>query len=85
MALYNCTEEANRITTHQLAQSNLKMFNPLTDHERTAVRSSIRNSIELYRRYIALRPETPEMARKQGQKKRQLALLTSALPKLTGD
>jgi len=59
------------------------MFNNLTKRELTAVRSSVRNSIELYTRYVALRPESPVMARKQGQKRQRLIDLTSALEKLS--
>jgi hypothetical protein len=59
------------------------MFNNLTKRELTAVRSSVRNSIELYKGYVKLRPESPVMARKQGQKRQRLIDLTSALEKLS--
>jgi hypothetical protein len=58
------------------------MFNILTTQENQAVRSAIRGSIDLYTRYVTLRPEDAGMARKQGQKRRQLTLLKSAMLKL---
>jgi hypothetical protein len=54
----------------------------LTEAERQAVNNSVRNSIALYSNYVKLRPETPAMARKQGQKRKHLAALETALPKL---
>jgi hypothetical protein len=56
----------------------------LLEAERSAVQSSVTNSIDLYARYVTLRPEDPQMARKQGQKRRQLGLLRTALTKLKG-
>jgi hypothetical protein len=53
-----------------------------TDDERQAVLQAVNGSIDLYSGYIKLRPESPQMARKQGLKRRQLALLKSAQPKL---
>lgn len=58
------------------------MFNSLTKQESQAVRSALKGSIDLYTGYIRLRSEDARMARKQGQKRRQLALLQSAMIKL---
>jgi hypothetical protein len=66
-----------------LDQSETKHV-PLIESERVAVVTSVRNSIDLYARYVTLRPESPEMKRKQGQKRRQLGLLRTALTKLKG-
>ena len=54
----------------------------LTDVERHAVITAVRGSIDLYDGYVKLRAESPAMARKQGHKRRQLAALITALPKL---
>jgi hypothetical protein len=58
------------------------MMQALTEDERKAVVSAVRGSIDLYGGYVKLRPESPVMARKQGQKRRALGLLTTALAKL---
>ena len=54
----------------------------LTDDERKAVLMAVNGSIDLYARYVTLRPEDSRMARKQGQKRRQLGFLRTAQPKL---
>jgi hypothetical protein len=53
-----------------------------TDDERKAVLRAVNGSIDLYTGYVKLRPESPKMARKQGQHRRLLELLKSAQPKL---
>jgi hypothetical protein len=54
----------------------------LTKDERIAVRSAIRGSLDLYRGYVKLNPETPIMARKQALKRKMIPILVSALAKL---
>jgi hypothetical protein len=78
-------EESGGGSSYTTSTSTIRhnnMFNILTTQENQAVRSAIRGSIDLYTRYVTLRPEDAGMARKQGQKRRQLALLKAAMLKL---
>jgi hypothetical protein len=54
----------------------------LTSKEQQAVCRSVRGSLDLYRRYVKLRPETPVMKRKQGRLRQQIVHLKSALQQL---
>ena len=54
----------------------------LTEEERRAVLGAVRGSIDLYRGYVKLRPESPNMARKQGMKRKALVALQTALAKI---
>jgi hypothetical protein len=55
----------------------------LTSEEKVAVKYSVRNSIDLYRRYVKLRPEDTKMKRRQTVTSMRLTLLRSALRKLS--
>ena len=54
----------------------------LTEKELRAVRLSVRNSIDLYARYVLLRPEDAKMGRKQTRMRRRLGYLRTAEHKL---
>jgi hypothetical protein len=56
----------------------------LTKVELSAVKRSVRGTIDLYGRYVVLHAETPQMARKQTLVRKYLAALQSAQGKLGG-
>ena len=58
------------------------MGDNFTDDERKAVLEAVNGSIDLWSRYVMLQSESPQMARKQGLKRRQLGFLRTAQPKL---
>jgi hypothetical protein len=56
----------------------------LTLDQLQAVMKAVVESMDLYTRYVALKPETRGMAIAQGRKRKQLELLTAAYAKLIG-
>lgn len=54
----------------------------ISEEERKAVSSALRGSIDLYGRYVKLKPESTGMKRKQSQKRKQLEHLKAVLEKL---
>jgi hypothetical protein len=55
---------------------------PLNLEEIKAIRSAVKGSIDLYKGYVKLRPESAKMKRKQAVIGRRLVVLRSAYPKL---
>jgi hypothetical protein len=55
---------------------------PLNLEEIKAIRAAMKGSIDLYKGYVKLNPETPQMKTKQAKLRKRLALLISALKKL---
>lgn len=70
--------DLNSKTNKQKGQN----MEPLTLAEIKAIRSAMQGSIDLYRGYVKLNPETPQMKRKQAIYRKRLTLLQSAFKKL---
>jgi hypothetical protein len=58
------------------------MWVQLSNDQISAVKGAVRGSIDLYRGYVTIRPETPVMKRKQARKRKELVELRGALKQL---